>query len=139
MHSRHLTTTSGACVRVTLAASVDGLLFGSRVIALWLSTATSEPPPTSCAGDGIAYEPAHWEDLAPRLDFDGHTRSKSSIGAMAAFATVGAILLGVLVKKRAARYEAGSTLLPEEDEYPEPPGSPGSQRGADGEFPAEEQ
>ena len=86
----------GRCVRVTVAASVDGLLFGSRVVALWLHTGTQGARDSEeaieaaadCIGDGIGYVPPSWDAAS---GFIPPLLLPSARGGGPAFGTVGGL------------------------------------------------
>jgi len=133
--------TTHTCVRVTVAASGDGLLFGSRVLALWLSPAqdagAADPPPPSCVGDGEGYQPVGWDAFVPTTMQQHAAEHSATVSPMLAVTTVSAILVvAVLLAARLVRSKLDSLLLartPRSNEYPEPTESPGSQSGC---FPA---
>ena len=135
---RAATVASPTCVRITVAASLDGMLFGSRVIALWLhSAAATSEPPASCAGDGDGYVPAVWESSAPMMRQEGPAPAVVAGFSTFAFvlAAAAAASVWLLVKVNAARKgtETERTTLTKDStsssDYPEPTDSPGSQQG----------
>jgi len=125
------------CVRVTVAASHDGVLFGSRVLALWLvpsgeaisDVSTAAALAEGCVGDGMGYTPAAWESGNAAWTLRGRRHGKSQDGAVISTAlavvAVAGIVLGAwcVLRRRAA---SSMRRL----EYPESTDSPGSQSSA---------
>ena len=130
------------CVRVTVAASLDGMLFGSRVIALWLAPAgaadATHAPPVSCMGDGVGYVPAAWESSAPMPHYASAAPAIVSTSALVLVAFA-AGMAGLMLRMRAQRMQSDSERAkltkdaPSSDDFPDPTDSPGSQQDC---FPA---
>ena len=128
---------AAVCVRVTVAASADGLLYGSRVVALWLTppaAASTHNAPPGCFGDGEAYAPPSWEAsggaaagsrLALGAQADTALAGSAVAVALGCAAVVGAMWL-LLRRVRRAQWRAHARL-----HEPEPTESPGSQSGGD--------
>jgi hypothetical protein len=118
------------CVWVTVAASVDGLLFGSRVLAIWLSPSAGVlTPPSSCVGDGTAYEPAVWEESTSTVSSlpQQMPSAASSFAPLIAVAVIILASVPMIRKLHETRQHAGMRRL---RDYPTPADSPGSQSGA---------
>lgn len=125
---------AGTCVRVTVAASADGLLFGSRVLALWLrptAAAASMPPPASCVGDGQGYAPRPWETMSatPRLEWPRRSRSGLPPGLPIVAGLVVAATLA-LKWRRSRQYNTSHAGMRRLRDYPTAADA-GHQSGAD--------
>ena len=137
--ARTLTSSYAVCVRVTVAASADGMLYGSRVLAMWLTTGegVGAAPPLSCVGDGVAYVPAHWEDLANVVNGGDPSGQRDGVPISLVATLLVAIVFGVpfALRWRAERAKRGGAKMllasgvPSSSEYPDPTDSPGSQQG----------
>lgn len=133
---------AAACVRVTVSASSDGLLYGSRVVALWLTPPASSSrdaassQPSSCVGDGAGYVPRPWETLPLTATPGGRPGGGGSVdvvvvpwtyivvGAFGVIAVLAVVAIGLRRGSAERRAFAMHRL-----EYPVPAESPGSQSG----------
>ena len=138
----------GCCVRVTVAASVDGLLFGSRVVALWLHTGTQGARDSEeaieaaadCIGDGIGYVPPSWDAASgfiPPLLLPSARGGGPAFGTVGGLSVLAVVLVLIIAQRVRARQRWRASGMRQLGEYPDPTVSPpesvGSQSGCYGE------
>ena len=128
-----------SCVHITLAASFDGIVFGSRVIALWLSSTTEArspedrlPTPGECVGDGVGYSSDAWGRggaLPPSmLNGMGHHLWNPPVVLVGFLGAVASVAVWRLLRPT-VEITGGMKRL---SNLPEPAESPGSQSGCHG-------